>query len=189
MKKNILIVEDEPSIRLNVSLMLKGEGHAVDVAEDGRDGIEHATSAPGRALVRVTWDTGSLADIPIGVSATPQAPIIRFVLGLDAAPNANNPCGGTPSPTPITTISAGQGIGVSAFGTDTSQAVVIFQQGDTTIEVPAGCAFDRSDIGEVAPVAVPSTLSPGAVSISIRTSVNDVPSPPSAPVNLTVLAP
>ena len=153
------------------------------------DGIDNATLAPGRALVRVTWDTGSLADVPIGVSATPGAPILRFVLGLDAAPNANNPCGGTPSATPITTILAGQGIGVSAFGTDTTNAVVIFQRGDSTIEVPAGCAFARSDFGEVAPVAVPSSLSPGAVSISIRTSVNGVPSPPSAPVSLTVLSP
>jgi class 3 adenylate cyclase/tRNA A-37 threonylcarbamoyl transferase component Bud32 len=42
--KKILVVEDEASIRLNVSLMLKGEGYAVDTAEDGRAGIEHAQS-------------------------------------------------------------------------------------------------------------------------------------------------
>jgi class 3 adenylate cyclase/predicted Ser/Thr protein kinase len=40
----ILIVEDEPGIRINLTLMLKGEGHTVDSAEDGRAGIEHAQS-------------------------------------------------------------------------------------------------------------------------------------------------
>ena len=42
--KKILVVEDEASIRLNLTLMLKGEGYEVDSAEDGRAGIEHAKS-------------------------------------------------------------------------------------------------------------------------------------------------
>jgi len=42
--KKILVVEDDATIRLNVTLMLKGEGYAVDSAEDGRAGIEHAKS-------------------------------------------------------------------------------------------------------------------------------------------------
>ncbi|MDP1910768.1 MAG: response regulator, partial [Hyphomicrobium sp.] len=42
--KKILVVEDEAAIRLNLTLMLKGEGYAVDSAEDGRAGIEHAKS-------------------------------------------------------------------------------------------------------------------------------------------------
>jgi class 3 adenylate cyclase len=42
--KKILVVEDEAGIRLNLTLMLKGEGYAVDSAEDGRAGIEHAKS-------------------------------------------------------------------------------------------------------------------------------------------------
>ena len=42
--KKILVVEDETSIRLNLTLMLKGEGYTVDSAEDGRAGIEHAKS-------------------------------------------------------------------------------------------------------------------------------------------------
>lgn len=42
--KKILVVEDEASIRLNLALMLKGEGYEVDSAENGRDGIEHAKS-------------------------------------------------------------------------------------------------------------------------------------------------
>ena len=42
--KKILVVEDEASIRLNITLMLKGEGYTVDSAEDGGAGIEHARS-------------------------------------------------------------------------------------------------------------------------------------------------
>jgi CheY-like chemotaxis protein len=42
--KKILVVEDEASIRLNLALMLKGEGYDVDAAENGREGIEHANS-------------------------------------------------------------------------------------------------------------------------------------------------
>ena len=42
--KKILVVEDDAAIRLNVTLMLKGEGYTVDSAEDGRVGIEHAKS-------------------------------------------------------------------------------------------------------------------------------------------------
>jgi serine/threonine-protein kinase PpkA len=41
-KKKILVVEDEASIRLNLTLMLKGEGYELDSAENGRAGIEHA---------------------------------------------------------------------------------------------------------------------------------------------------
>ena len=43
-KKKILVVEDEASIRLNLTLMLKGEGYELDSAENGRAGIEHAKS-------------------------------------------------------------------------------------------------------------------------------------------------
>ncbi|MBE0620697.1 MAG: protein kinase [Burkholderiales bacterium] len=42
--KKILVVEDEESIRLVLTLMLKAEGYTVDSAEDGRAGIEHAKS-------------------------------------------------------------------------------------------------------------------------------------------------
>lgn len=40
--KKILVVEDEMAIRMNLTLMLKGEGYEVDSAENGRTGIEHA---------------------------------------------------------------------------------------------------------------------------------------------------
>ncbi|HEX9160100.1 MAG TPA: putative Ig domain-containing protein [Thermoanaerobaculia bacterium] len=155
------------------------------------DGVDNATLAPGHAFAHVTWDTGSIPDTSIGVSTTPGAPVIRFLLALNAAPGPNDPCGsGVAAPaTPITTINPGQGIGISAFGTDTTGAVAIFHQGESTFEVPALCGMDRSDIGEVAPVAVPSALFAGSASISIRTSVNGIPSPPSAPVFVTVVIP
>lgn len=44
MTKKILVVEDEAMIRMNLTLMLKGEGYEVDSAENGRDGIDHAKS-------------------------------------------------------------------------------------------------------------------------------------------------
>jgi class 3 adenylate cyclase len=40
--KKVLVVEDDVSIRMNLALMLKGEGYEVDSAENGRAGIEHA---------------------------------------------------------------------------------------------------------------------------------------------------
>jgi class 3 adenylate cyclase len=42
--KKILVVEDDASIRLNLALMLKGEGYEVDSADNGHAGIEHAKS-------------------------------------------------------------------------------------------------------------------------------------------------
>jgi class 3 adenylate cyclase/tRNA A-37 threonylcarbamoyl transferase component Bud32 len=42
MKQKILIIEDEAPIRTNISLMLKGEGYTVGVAENGRVGVELA---------------------------------------------------------------------------------------------------------------------------------------------------
>jgi serine/threonine-protein kinase PpkA len=40
--KKILVIEDEPGIRMNLSLMLRAEGFAVTAAENGRIGVERA---------------------------------------------------------------------------------------------------------------------------------------------------
>ncbi len=40
--KKILVIEDEPGIRTNLSLMLRAEGFAVTAAENGRIGVERA---------------------------------------------------------------------------------------------------------------------------------------------------
>lgn len=42
--KKILVVEDETAIRMNLTLMLQGEGYEVDSADNGRAGIERARS-------------------------------------------------------------------------------------------------------------------------------------------------
>ncbi len=42
MKQKILVIEDEASIRTNISLMLRGEGYDVRNAENGRRGVEVA---------------------------------------------------------------------------------------------------------------------------------------------------
>ncbi len=42
MKQKILIIEDEAQIRINISLMLKGEGYDVATAENGHIGVERA---------------------------------------------------------------------------------------------------------------------------------------------------
>ena len=40
MKKKILVVEDDPDIRLNLKLLLEGEDYSVEVAENGRVALE-----------------------------------------------------------------------------------------------------------------------------------------------------
>jgi hypothetical protein len=98
------------------------------------DNVENGTLSPGNARVHVTWDTGSLPDVPIGVSTTPGKPVIRFAVELNAPPVDSDPCGSgfvseSPASNPITTVTPGQGIGISAFGTDTTNAVAVFKQG------------------------------------------------------------
>lgn len=44
MKKKILVVEDDPDIRLNLKLLLEGEDYAVDVAENGRVALERLSN-------------------------------------------------------------------------------------------------------------------------------------------------
>ena len=44
MKANLLLIEDEPGLILALSDRLKAEGYAVEVAQDGRRGLERALS-------------------------------------------------------------------------------------------------------------------------------------------------
>ena len=46
MKANILLIEDEQSIRSTLALRLRSEGYVVDTANDGTDGFEKATTSP-----------------------------------------------------------------------------------------------------------------------------------------------
>jgi len=45
-RKKVLVIEDEPSIRNNIMLMLKVERYAATGAENGRVGLEQARSDP-----------------------------------------------------------------------------------------------------------------------------------------------
>jgi CheY-like chemotaxis protein len=51
MKKKILIVEDDPDIRLNLKLLLEGEDYSVDVAENGRVALERLSHGELPSLI------------------------------------------------------------------------------------------------------------------------------------------
>lgn len=46
MKENILLVDDDPSLRSTLSVRLSGEGFVIDTAGDAADGLRKATSLP-----------------------------------------------------------------------------------------------------------------------------------------------
>jgi len=63
MRENILIVEDEESLRSTLGLRLRGEGYVVDTASDGIGGLEKATTQPFDLIIldimlpdRSGWD-------------------------------------------------------------------------------------------------------------------------------------
>jgi two-component system alkaline phosphatase synthesis response regulator PhoP len=45
-KENILLIEDEPSVRSTLLVRLRSEGYVVETANDGTEGLEKATSSP-----------------------------------------------------------------------------------------------------------------------------------------------
>ena len=131
-----------------------------------------------------------LATSQMTLATTPGAPVIQFVMGLSIPPAVGSPCGTLSSTAPISTISRGQGIAVSALGVDTTGATLTFKQGtNPPVQVGFSCAYSSSAFG-VAPVfTVPASLANGPVSLTISTSVNDASSPASAPIDLTVVSP
>jgi two-component system alkaline phosphatase synthesis response regulator PhoP len=46
MKESILLVEDERSVQSTLGLRLRSEGYVVDIANDGSEGLEKATTSP-----------------------------------------------------------------------------------------------------------------------------------------------
>ncbi len=125
------------------------------------------------------------------LSTTPGAPVIQFIMGLSIPPaDNNNFCGVLSSTASITNISRGQGIAVSTLGVDTTGSTLVFTQGtNPAIQVASTCTYSSSGFG-IAPVfTVPLGLANGPVSVTIFTSVNDISSPASAPINLTVVNP
>lgn len=46
MKENILLIDDEQTLRSSLSVRLRGEGYLVDTAADASEGFNKATSLP-----------------------------------------------------------------------------------------------------------------------------------------------
>jgi len=46
MKESILLIEDEEALQSTLSVRLRGEGYVIDVANDGTEGFEKATTQP-----------------------------------------------------------------------------------------------------------------------------------------------
>src|SRR5207245_3223865 len=73
---------------------------------------------PGNLTIALLNGTQQLATSQMTLSTTPGAPVIQFVMGLAIPPSDGSPCGTLSSTAPISTISRGQGIAVSALGVD-----------------------------------------------------------------------
>ena len=63
MRENILIIEDEETLRSTLSVRLRGEGYVVDSASDGIEGLDKATTQPFDLIIldimlpdRSGWD-------------------------------------------------------------------------------------------------------------------------------------
>lgn len=51
MRENILLIEDEETLRISLRDRLRGEGYVVDTAVDGEEGFEKATALPFDLLI------------------------------------------------------------------------------------------------------------------------------------------
>lgn len=92
-KKNILIVEDEQKIARFLELELKYEGYTVDIANNGRDGLEKGKSPdvdliildlmlPGLSGIEVCRRLRQTSEVPI-IMLTAKDDITDKVTGLD----------------------------------------------------------------------------------------------------------
>lgn len=92
-KKKILIVEDEQKIARFLELELKYEGYDVDIANNGRDGLEKGKSAdvdliildlmlPGLSGIEVCRRLRQSSDVPI-IMLTAKDDVSDKVTGLD----------------------------------------------------------------------------------------------------------
>jgi hypothetical protein len=150
--------------------------------------------APGLATVYAADASGVQVSAPFGltVSATPAAPIITAALALNGPTVSGGGAvcgGGYASLLPTGTATPGQGIGVVAYGIDTSGAMIVFTQGATVFELAADCAMSGLPPGLGVTVTVPLGLVAGPVSVSVKQTVGANTSAPSAAVTLTVPAP
>ncbi|MGC2323441.1 MAG: putative Ig domain-containing protein, partial [Terriglobales bacterium] len=129
----------------------------------------------------------SSAPFAITVSTTPAAPVENFVYGLSTPPPANSGCGSGISGSPVTTVTAGQGIVVFAYGVDTTGATASFSDGTHTITANTSCSgYSTSSLGVGNVFTVPAGLNLGAITVKIETTVNSVTSGLSNAISLTL---
>ena len=144
--------------------------------------------SPGAANVVVTNTLTEVSSPAFGITVnmTPGTPVLNSIYGLATPPAAaNNFCGAGMTPSPITDVSGGQGIALSAYGIDTVNSTVVFTQGDVSIPVPAQCALS-GPFGVAVPVVVPAGFSVGTISVAIQTRVGDFTSAVSNPISLNL---
>ncbi len=151
-------------------------------------GDNNQTTVPlaiGSVSLHLENDSTTGAPATMTVSTTPGTPIIRFVLptlrpieGCDFVSSAN----------PITEITPGIPIGVSAFGVDTTGAVLRYTQNNQFVDVFSRCASSGSEVG-LAPIFGVPQFADGDITIQLRTAVFEQQSEWSAPVHLTVKNP
>ena len=67
-KKTILVVDDEPAIRLGLAATLKRQGYSVITAEDGSDGILKATQTLPMGTAYAVWTgIGAVGTVIMGL--------------------------------------------------------------------------------------------------------------------------
>ncbi|MFI5110710.1 MAG: putative Ig domain-containing protein, partial [Terriglobales bacterium] len=139
------------------------------------------TTGPANVVVTNTSTSVSSAPFPITVSTTPGTPVENFVMGPAD-------CSGQTGSS-ITSVSAGEGILLSAYGIDTTGSTVVFSDGTHTIPVTPGCSLSSPTLGLAVVATVPSGLTPGPITVSIQTTVSGVNSALSNALSLNLQAP
>ena len=159
--------------RLFVRLPFVGDGHTQSPLENGQ------------IFVHLQNDSTNGPEVTMTQAFTPGTPTIRFVLPTQRPIEG---CDFVSSSTPITQITPGVPIGVSAFGVDTALAVLRYTQNNQFVDVFSQCNNSSGDIG-VAPIFNVPQFADGDITIQIRTSVNEQNSAFSEAVHLTVKNP
>jgi hypothetical protein len=121
----------------------------------------------GPAFVQLQNGGVTTNPMPVTITTIPPPPIIVKVYDTTQAP--------------ITAVTAGQQILVSADGIDTAGSTVQFIQGTSTWEVPADVVFTNTTVGIAARVTVPAIVAGGA---AVQIAINQSGGGYSAPIVL-----
>jgi len=139
--------------------------------------------SPGPANMVVTNTSTGVSSAPstITVSTTPGTPVENFLMGPAD-------CSGQTGAS-ITSVSAGEGILLAAYGIDTTGSTVVFSDGTHTIPVTPSCSLSSPTLGLAVVATVPSGLTPGPITVSIQTTVSGANSALSNALSLNLQAP